>query len=159
MLFIFDKDGTICRAISGDKFINSVDDQELIPGVLEVCERLREEGHTLAVASNQGGVAFGIMTAEQAQEIVGHAADLIGAEAWAVSLTHPAGRITEYAVETDYRKPGPGMLNDLRKRLGFDVADTRMIGDRPEDIQAAAAAEVKFSWTKDFFFFEKKVNK
>ena len=75
MLYIFDKDNTLCRSKSGQKFINSVADQELIPGVAEKCAELRAQGHTLAVASNQGGVAWGYMDYHTAHAIVKNAAE------------------------------------------------------------------------------------
>lgn len=61
-LYIFDKDGTICRSKSGKQFINSPEDQELIPGVKEKINELKAYDHKIAIASNQGDVAFGIIT-------------------------------------------------------------------------------------------------
>lgn len=97
MLYIFDKDGTICQSKSGQKFINTIDDQELIPGVLEKCRQLTNKGHELAIASNQGGVAFGILSYDEAHDIVEHAADLIEATGFMFSPFHPDGTITAYA--------------------------------------------------------------
>ena len=37
-LLILDKDGTLVRPKSGGRFVQSPDDQELIPGVVEVLE-------------------------------------------------------------------------------------------------------------------------
>lgn len=76
MLYIFDKDGTVCRSKSGQKFINSWEDQELIPGRGEKIAELKAQGRKIALASNQGGVAFGFMSYDEAEEIMAHAADL-----------------------------------------------------------------------------------
>ena len=81
MLYIFDKDGTICQPNDGSKFINKIEQQELIPGVSEKCSSLISQGHHLAIASNQGGGAFGIMSANEAEAIVCDAARLIKANA------------------------------------------------------------------------------
>ena len=151
MLFIFDKDGTICHSASGQKFINSKDDQELIPGVLEKVEVLRKDGHTLAVASNQGGVAWGIMSEVEADLIVAHAATLIGAEDWRMCPYHPKGSKPEYARESTCRKPSPGMILELMESLAFLPDQTIFIGDRDEDEGAAQAAGVEFIWEKEFF--------
>lgn len=149
MLYIFDKDGTICQSKFGAKFINSADDQELIPGVAAHCAELRAKGHTLAVASNQGGVAFGIMSEAEAAEIVAHAAQLIHADAWNVCPHHPDGN-NKFAIECNCRKPGPQMLLDLMEKLGYTPETTVFVGDRPEDEGAAKAAGVAFVWAKDF---------
>lgn len=150
MLYIFDKDGTICRSKSGAKFINSADDQELIPNVAERCAELRADGHALAVASNQGGVAFGIMTESEAEQIVKHAAQLINADAWNVCPHHPAGN-NEFAIECNCRKPGSQMIFDIMVVLGYTASDTIFVGDRPEDEGAAVTAGIGFVWAKDFF--------
>ena len=151
MLYIFDKDGTLCESVSGKKYINSLEDQGLMPGVAARCQALRAQGHRLAVASNQGGVAFGIMTYEAANDIVEDAASLIEAVTYRMSPYHPKGRIAQYAIEHPDRKPGPGMLLSIMAELAASPAETIFIGDRPEDEQAAQAADVAFVWAKEFF--------
>ena len=54
-LAVLDKDGTLTTPISGDKFSQSPQDQRLLPGVREAIDRLRSDGWSLAIASNQGG--------------------------------------------------------------------------------------------------------
>ena len=153
-LFIFDKDGTICRSKSGQKFINSVADQELIPGVAEKCAELRAQGHTLAIASNQGGMAFKFMSFEDACDIVKHAAELINADFWAdfwrFCPHHPMAS-GPLGVICDCRKPQPGLLKGIMDSLGFTAEDTIFIGDMEIDRQAAETAGVKFIWAWDFF--------
>lgn len=151
MLYIFDKDGTICRNKNGAQFINAIDEQELIPGVLDVCVNLtRHRFNSLAVASNQGGVAFGIMPFHKAQTIVAHAANMIGAATWRMCPHHPDGD-NSYGVECDCRKPKPGMILDIMDELQFSADQTIFVGDRPDDKLAAQAAGVKFVWANNFF--------
>jgi len=150
-LYIFDKDGTICRSRSGKKFINSIDDQELFPDVAEKCAALQVRGHKLAVASNQGGVAWdGLMTESQAREIIEHSANLIKADAWAVCPHHPKGN-NGYAIGCECRKPKPGMILQLASQLGFALGDVIFIGDMDSDKEAAQAAGVEFRWADGFF--------
>ena len=54
-LAVIDKDGTLTTSVSGAKFPQSPTDQKLLPGVKEAIDRLRADGWTLAIASNQGG--------------------------------------------------------------------------------------------------------
>lgn len=151
-LYIFDKDGTICRSKSGREFINSVDDQELIPGVAEKIAQLKAEGHRIAIASNQGGVAFGYLTWAQAAEIVHHAAQLIGADDWLMCPYHTMGTVDEFRAYSTLRKPHPGMLHILAHNAGLELPGPAiMVGDRLEDRQAANRAEIEFIAADEFF--------
>jgi len=152
-LYIFDKDGTlVTKRGGGDPPIPShVDEQIALPGVVEKCDALREAGHTLAIASNQGGVAFGYLKDREAGELMQHAADLIGAEGWSMCVHHPKGTVAAYAIECPRRKPEPGMLLDLMRRMRFAAANTIYVGDMESDRQAAEAAGVQFVWASEFF--------
>lgn len=150
MLYIFDKDNTLVESV-GNRPANTVSEQKLMKGVKEKCGELIAEGHTLAVASNQGGVAFGILTEAEANELVSHAANLIGAVAFECCPFHPKGRVRPYNCESEDRKPNPGMLNKLIGSLAFNKADTVYIGDMETDKQAAEAAGVAFCYAHDFF--------
>jgi len=157
-LYIFDKDGTlVTKKSGGDPPIpNSVEEQVPLPGVTEKCRELKEAGHTLAIASNQGGVAFGYLKDREAGALMQHAADLIGAEGWSMCVHHPKGTVAAYAIECPRRKPAPGMLLDLMRRLRFMPANTIYVGDMESDRQAAEAAGVQFVWAADFFGWEEE---
>jgi D-glycero-D-manno-heptose 1,7-bisphosphate phosphatase len=150
-LIIFDKDGTLCRSRSGQTFINSADDQELIPGVLEKIKDLKTQGAKIAIASNQGGVAFGHMSYSEAWAIMEHAEDLIEADEFIFCPDHPKGTVPEYTSDSPYRKPGPKMITETADNLHVPLSGVLFVGDRPEDEQAAKAAGVDFMWAKDFF--------
>src|SRR5258705_12162527 len=113
-LVIFDKDGCLVRSVVNAKTgkshaPNRLDDQDYFEDVQAKCDQLRAEGHILAVASNQGGVAFGIFPADEAELLVMAAAQDIGAQAYRVCFYHPKGKIAPYNVESEDRKPAPGM--------------------------------------------------
>lgn len=154
-IYIFDKDGTICRSKSGKKFINSVEDQELIPGVKEKIEQLQSNSHKIAIASNQGGVAFGHMSIRDASQIMTDAKDLVGADVAIYCPYHPDGTVEYFKLDSIYRKPNPGMIFECVRficnldKLGADRVI--FIGDRPEDQEAAQRAGVQFEWASDFF--------
>lgn len=155
-LYIFDKDGCLCPGVveprTGKSHApNRMDEQTYFDDVKPTCERLLAEGHTLAIASNQGGVAFGIFTADVAGELVKAAADYIGAKAYQVCFYHPKGRVAPWNRDDISRKPGPGMLVGLMNALGFAPEDTVMIGDWDTDRQAAVAAHCEFRYAHEFF--------
>lgn len=156
MLYIFDKDGTLVQQINGERPPNKLSEQKPIPGVLAKCQALIAEGHLLAVASNQGGVAFGYITAAEAHEMVKQIADYIGATTYAVCVTHPNGKKRSAKRESHFRKPDGGMIEYLMDAFGVSKAETVYIGDLDTDQQAAEAAGVKFIWASEFFGWEEK---
>src|SRR5260221_14510121 len=67
----------------------------------------------------------------------------------AICFTHPQAKIEEYRKDSDRRKPGSGMLSDAMKALNRSKSDTLMVGDRPEDEQAAQNAGVAVMWAEE----------
>ncbi|MER6032270.1 HAD-IIIA family hydrolase, partial [Streptomyces sp. NPDC001851] len=55
---------------------------------------------------------------------------------------HPEAAVEEYRQVCDCRKPQPGMLLQAQQELNIDMAASYMVGDKPEDMQAAIAAGV-----------------
>lgn len=151
MLFIFDKDWTIVRPNDGGKFINSIEQQILMNGVKEKCKQLKASGHKLAIASNQGGVAFGYMDYKKAMEIVDHAARLIDADDYRFCPHHEDGTVPGFNQKCDCRKPKPGMILELSNTFNYSLSNVVFIGDMETDRLAAENAGVKFIWADDFF--------
>lgn len=155
-LIVFDKDGCLVKSVVNPKTgkshaPNSLETQDYFEDVRAKCVQLVAEGHTLAVASNQGGVAFGIFSVEEAEALVQASAIYIGAADYRVCFHHPAGKVAPYNTEHPNRKPQPGMLIELMNSLGFEPANTVMVGDWQTDKEAAEAAECHFEWANDFF--------
>lgn len=155
-LIIFSKNGCLCPSVVDQKTgkshaPNTLDSQNYFDDVELKCAELIASGNTLAVVSNEGGVAFGIMSEDDAKLLTQAAAEYIGASAWRVSCTHPKGKITQYAVESNDRMPAPGMLLALMHEFGFLPQDTIMVGDWQTDKEAAEAAGCQFQWANQFF--------
>lgn len=156
MFYIFDKDGTVVRSKAGNPFATTVEDQEVIPGVMEKLQDvlLNDDNTIFAIATNQGGVAFGQLSIEDAAAITNDAAKKIGATLGVFDPNHPEGNVAPYNVESDTRKPAPGMLTYLMNEVGAIPEETVMVGDGHDDRLAAEAAGVRFEWAKDFFDWE-----
>lgn len=154
-LFIFDKDGTLCPPIQGSNGKshppNRVAQQTYYADVLPKTTLLKRDGHKLAVASNQGGVAFGILMLGHAKELVEAAAQHISADAWRVSPYHPKGKVAPYDVEHPDRKPNPGMLLSIMAETNMRPEQTVMVGDWESDLGAAEAAGCLFMYADRFF--------
>lgn len=160
-LLLLDKDGTIVFPASGEKFVQSPDDQQLLPGVAEAIDRYANEGWTMAIASNQGGVAAGHKTLEEAFCEMQFCLKLLGGHCtWRVYFCPDFEGKTCFAgdwrgfenyswliAQRGYRKPNPGMIQAAMLECQItDPQSVLFVGDRPEDEQAAIAAGVPFMW-------------
>ncbi len=156
MLYIFDKDGTLVGGGPGNRPPNKPSEQHPLPGVVEKLAALRKSGHKIAIATNQGGVAWGYISLSTAYRLAHDAADKVGGvDAVAVcpydERAHGPKARPRYARPSRRRKPAPGMLLDLMRRLGSRPEETVYVGDDDVDRQAAEAAGVRFIWARDFF--------
>jgi D-glycero-D-manno-heptose 1,7-bisphosphate phosphatase len=111
------------------------DDVKLLPGVIEACQRLRNEGLVLVVVTNQPDVARGT----QKLPVVNAINERLQSRL----------RLDEVVVcphdDKDgcaCRKPKPGMILAAADRLGLDLGASTMVGDRWRDIEAGRAAGV-----------------
>lgn len=151
--YIFDKDGTLVQSESGKEIVTKVQDQRLIPGVLDRLEAIREENPdaVFLIASNQGGVAFGQLTIRDASTLVTDAVQKIGGSLGVFAPEHPKGTVEPFNVESEFRKPGPGMINFFIEEIGAPRSAFLMVGDSEEDRLAAGAAGIDFRWADEFF--------
>jgi D-glycero-D-manno-heptose 1,7-bisphosphate phosphatase len=166
-LAFLDKDGTIVKPIGTTKFVQVPSDQELIEGAEAAIASLTSDGYELVIVSNQGGVAAGHKSLESAIEEMRYAMLLTGIETayfcpdfegdeCYVVTADDSEALHETCISDglgDFRKPGPGMLKIAAYRFFeeyLDFDNCLMIGDRPEDEQAAAGIGVPFQWASDW---------
>lgn len=157
-LVIFDVDGTLTKTKSGATFRKSANDWELIDGRIAKLRDLRDQAFSFAIASNQGGVAYGYMAeADILRELqVAARALRIPAQAVFVCYTHPKATIDRYRVADDpRRKPNAGMIIEAMQAYHVSASETLFVGDRPEDEEAAKNARCAFQWAHEFFEEEK----
>jgi D-glycero-D-manno-heptose 1,7-bisphosphate phosphatase len=150
----FDMMRTLLETSSGAKFPIDAADWKWRPGRLEKINALPLSLDRF-VATNQGGVAYGILPKEEVDHQLRVAASQISAELY-VCYHHPeAGRgrshIPELAIECDCRKPKPGLLIQAMKFAHVDPAETLFVGDGLEDKSAAEAAGCDFCLSQVFF--------
>jgi D-glycero-D-manno-heptose 1,7-bisphosphate phosphatase len=154
-LVIFDKDGTVIKYL-GNRPANTPEEQVLLPGVIERINELKRQGCKIALASNQGGVAWGFISYSQAEALMTDAAIKIDADAWRfcphdIRAAGKRNAVMEYAILCSCRKPEPGMLIDLMQQFGVTSVETLYVGDSEDDYEAARRAGIQFMWAQDFF--------
>jgi len=133
-LIILDRDGVINH--DSDEYIKSPDEWIAVPGSLEAIAELNRYQYHVVVVTNQSGITRGLLGIETLHRI----------HEKMHRLVHKAGGMIDavlFCTSTDDnhpdRKPNPGMLLELSKRLEVDLKGVPMVGDSLRDIQAARA--------------------
>ncbi len=117
----------------------------LIPGVGESIRRLREAGYTVALTSNQPGIAKNHMSLAAFEEIkqkMRAELETAGAhlDAEYYCLHHPEASVDEFRMVCDCRKPDPGLLLRAASDMDIDLTHSWMIGDGLTDVAAGKKA-------------------
>lgn len=132
-LIILDRDGVINE--DSDDYIKSIAEFIPIPGSLEAIGKLCQAGYTIAVATNQSGIARGYYDM----------ATLNAMHTKLQQLLIPYhGHIDQYFVcphgpddHCDCRKPKPGLFAQIAAHYQTDILNVPAIGDSLRDIQAS----------------------
>ncbi|MDU8925277.1 D-glycero-beta-D-manno-heptose 1,7-bisphosphate 7-phosphatase [Pasteurellaceae bacterium LIM206] len=140
-----DRDGTL-NIDHG--YVHEIDQFQFIEGSIEALKTLKEMGYLLVLVTNQSGIARGYFSEDEFLQLTewmdwslaDRGVDLDGIY---YCPHHPEGK-GEYRQDCDCRKPKAGMLLQAIKELGIDPARSVMVGDKLEDLQAAATANVKY---------------
>lgn len=138
-LIILDRDGVINQ--DSDDYIKSPDEWIPIPGSLDAIARLNHAGYSVAIASNQSGIARGYFSLETLAAMSVKMNDM---------LSPLGGRIDALFFcphgpkdGCDCRKPRPGMLTDIGNRFQTSLGKVLFVGDNINDVHAAQAAGAK----------------
>ena len=151
-LLLLDRDGTLNESL-GTGPPNHPTEINLLPGVAARLHEYASRGWRIVIITNQGGVAFGYLSEEQAHVTHQALLDTLPVEVDASYLCphHPRGTIRRYAKACPNRKPAPGAILDALERFGAHPQDCLFVGDRDSDQQAAEAADIPFEWAWKFF--------
>jgi len=138
-LIILDRDGVINH--DSDAFIKDADEWQPLPGSIEAIAALSGAGFTLAVASNQSGIARGLFD-QRALDAMHHKMHAL--------VDAAGGRISNVVIcphgpddGCDCRKPKPGLLEQLARHFETSLVGVPVIGDSLRDLEAAAAVDAR----------------
>ena len=135
-LVVLDRDGTINH--DSDQYIKSPEEWRPIKGSLEAIARLTQAGWHVVVATNQSGIARGLFdfaTLNAIHDTMHRAVLQAGGRIDAIFFCPHAAD-----AGCECRKPKPGLLLEIARRMNADLADVPVIGDALRDLEAAAAA-------------------
>jgi D-glycero-D-manno-heptose 1,7-bisphosphate phosphatase len=135
-LIILDRDGVINR--DSDAYIKSLDEWIPLPGAIQAIARLSQAGWTLAVATNQSGIARGYYSAAVLEAMHQRLRQLVREQGGELGLIlHcPHGPQDGCAC----RKPKPGLLRQIAQHYGVALTGVWFVGDSRSDLESARAA-------------------
>ena len=134
-LVVLDRDGVLNR--DSRNFVKSADEWLPLPGAPEAVARLSQAGFTVAVATNQSGLARGLFDRRALAAMHRKLRRLVERE---------GGRVDRIVVcphgpddGCRCRKPRPGLLERLAAYYRINLEGVPVVGDSLRDLQAAAA--------------------
>ncbi len=145
-LFI-DRDGII-NVDHG--YVHRVDQFDFVPGIFELVRYvIGVLRWPVIVATNQSGIGRGYFDEQAYEALTRWMCERFRQQGTPLTRVyhcpyHPLHGIGAYRVEHPWRKPQPGMLLQAAADFGISLADSILIGDRMSDIEAAAAAGIRF---------------
>jgi len=138
-LVVLDRDGVINQ--DSDQFIKSVDEWQPIEGSLNAIARLNHAGWRVVVATNQSGIARGLLTLgtlNAMHEKMHRLLAPVGGHIDAVYFC-PHGPDDE----CHCRKPLPGLMQQIAASYPVNFQQVPAVGDSLRDLQAAIAVGAK----------------
>ncbi|MCW2268897.1 D-glycero-beta-D-manno-heptose-1,7-bisphosphate 7-phosphatase [compost metagenome] len=138
-LLILDRDGVINQ--DSDAYIKSLDEWIPIPGSIEAIAQLSKAGWTVAVATNQSGIARGYYPLATLDAMHARLRALVAEQGGEVGLIIHCPHGPDDGC--DCRKPKPGMLRTIAAHYQADLAGVWFVGDSKGDLEAALAVDAQ----------------
>lgn len=132
-LIILDRDGVINE--DSDDYVKSPEEWLPIPGSLEAIASLNQAGYTVAVATNQSGIARRLYNEQTLQAIHHKMQTALAAVGGAIDQIFycPHSPLDQCLC----RKPKPGLFQKIQKHYGLSLWNVPAVGDSLRDCQAA----------------------
>ncbi|MDF2867751.1 MAG: histidinol-phosphate phosphatase family protein [Gammaproteobacteria bacterium] len=134
-LIILDRDGVINH--DSKHYIKSPEEWMPIPGSLAALAKLTQAGWTIAIATNQSGIARGLYTHEILAAIHAKMQSMVAAAGGQIDSIfycphHPAEHC-------HCRKPQPGLVEQIAAHYAVDMVGIPFVGDKWTDVETALA--------------------
>ena len=121
---------------------------EWIAGAPESVRLLNKAGYYVLVITNQSGVARGFFDEAAVKSFHAHMQNVLAGngahiDAFYYCPHHPEGTVKAFTMACSCRKPRVGMLEQAAREWPIDIAKSFFIGDKDDDMAAAAAFKVR----------------
>lgn len=142
---LVDRDGTLIRDTG---YLTRLEQIEVLPGVPEALQLLRQQGLTVAVITNQSAVARGLISEQDLAQIhreLKRRLACYGAFFDAIYYCphHPTEGRDPYRVFCGCRKPKIGLAERAAAELQLELGRSYVVGDQSSDMELAATIGAK----------------
>jgi D-glycero-D-manno-heptose 1,7-bisphosphate phosphatase len=143
-----DRDGVINEDTG---YVHRPDQVVFLDGIFDLVSEANIRGMPVIVVTNQAGIGRGLYSEIQflflmkwiADQFQSRGARLNG---WYYSPFHPIHGIGRYRLDSECRKPKPGMILRAARELNLDLRNSVIIGDKVSDMVAGQSAGVRSCW-------------
>ena len=142
---LFDRDGTLNVDVN---YLYKRDDFCWLPEVPEALVWLQQQGYDIYVITNQSGIARGYFQLQDMLDLHQYMNEEL--QKFGVHIKKfyycphlPDGKVKEYAVDCECRKPKPGLVLKCLQENNLRAENCIMIGDKPRDVECGEAAGVR----------------
>lgn len=140
-----DRDGTLIEHIP---YLCHVKDVQILPTVIDALMLLKDHHIDLFIVTNQSGIGRGLFSELQYRQVESYLDRLFSSHGISIKKVyfcpyHPDHGVGDYKIDSNDRKPKPGMLLKLMSEFNFQPDDIIMIGDNAVDIKAGHNAGVR----------------
>ena len=143
----FDRDGVLNIDTIN---LHKIEDWIWINGAKEAIKFCNDNGYLAIIITNQSGVARNLFTLNDVNKLhnfVQGELYKIGARIDAFyicpHIDDGTGKVKQYSIECNCRKPKPGLILQACKDFDIDVSQSYMVGDKQRDCDAGINAGVK----------------
>ena len=136
-LLILDRDGVI--NYDSDAYIKSVAEWIPLPGSIEAIAQLSKAGWTVAIATNQSGIARGYYNIATLDAMHARLRALVAEQGGEVGMIVYCPHGPDEGC--DCRKPKPGMLKTIAEHYEVPLAGLWFVGDSLGDLEAAKTVD------------------
>jgi len=139
-----DRDGVINY---DKKYVYRIDDFEFRPEIFEVLHKAQSLNYLSIIVTNQAGIGRGYYSENDFQILNDwmkreFAKKGIRIQAVYFCPYHPEHGIGKYKKDSNFRKPGTGMILQAAKEYDLDLKNSVLVGDKPSDIEAGRNAAI-----------------
>lgn len=131
-----DRDGVLNVVLRGG-YVKNAGEMEWLPGAAEAVARLSASGRPVVVITNQSGIARGLYSAADVEEIHAEMQRVVSGLGGELAGLYYCPHAEQDACEC--RKPLPGLLRRAADDLGVDLAGSVFVGDSETDAVAGGA--------------------
>jgi D-glycero-D-manno-heptose 1,7-bisphosphate phosphatase len=130
-----DRDGVINEKAAEGEYVTSWEHFRFLPRALEGLATLASLRVPVIVATNQRGIARGLMSEDDLADIHARMLDAVADAGGRIDAIYHC----PHEDDCECRKPLPGMFVAAARERGIELERSAVIGDRRSDMEAAAA--------------------